>query len=134
MSSEDEKESRLEYLLEKNKNLPTEITPDNIDEFYDYDTKDYDNSEDKSKAYLFEGIQGELKKRLETMIEYSEYKDFFEALKYEYGYGFEKNLDIALSKYLKSSESNSTNYLSMARLYDIYRNDYKKFKVKKDKN
>ena len=58
MSSSDEKENRFEELMEKNKNLPKEITPDNIDEFNDYDTKDYDNSEDKWKAYLFEGIQG----------------------------------------------------------------------------
>ena len=134
MSSRDEKENGLEEILQKNENLPKVMTPDNINEFNDYDTKDYDNSEDKWKPYLFEGIQGELKKRLNTMIECSEYKDFFEALKYEYGYGVEKNINLALSIYLKSSESNSTNYLSMARLYDIYRNDYKKFNVKKDRN
>ena len=82
---------------------------------------------------MFESIQGELKNRLKFMIDQSEYKDFYEGLKYEFGYELEKNLKLALVKYLKSSESNSTNYLSMARLYDIYRND-KKFNIKKEEN
>lgn len=133
MSSENENSIPVEDLLEKNKNLPIEITPDNINEFHDYDTKDFNDSEDKWKVYLFESIQGELKNSLKFMIDQSEYKEFYEGLKYEYGYEVEKNLKLALVKYLKSSESNSTNYLSMARLYDIYRND-KKFNIKKDKN
>ena len=68
------------------------------------------------------------------MIDSCEYKLFFEALKYEYGYGIEKNLSLALKLYIKSAGSNSKNYLSMARLYDIYKSDNEKFKIKKDKN
>ena len=68
------------------------------------------------------------------MIDSCEYKLFFEALRYEYGFGVEKNLNLALSIYIKSSGVNSKNYLSMGRLYDIYKSDNEKFKIEKDKN
>ena len=115
--------------LEKFKN----ITPTNINKFNDYKAANLDDSLDKWKTYLYEDIQGELRKRLINIINLSEYKLFFEGLKYEYGYGVEKNLDLALSLYIKSSGANSKNYLSMSRLYDIYRNN-DKFNIKKDKN
>ena len=112
------------------------ITTKNIVEL-NYSEKDehhLDNSKDKWKTYLYEHIQGNLRDRLESMIDSCEYKLFFEALKYEYGYGIEKNLSLALKLYIKSAGSNSKNYLSMARLYDIYKSDNEKFKIKKDKN
>ena len=109
------------------------ITPDNINKFNDYEASNLDDSIDKWKTYLYEDIQGELRNRLINMINLSEYKDFFEALKYEYGYGVEKDLDLALSLYIKSSGPNSKNYLSMSRLYDIYRNN-DKFNIEKDKH
>jgi len=112
----------------------TEITPENINELNDYKANNLDDSEDKWKTYLYIGINGELRKRLDEMIMKSEYKDFFEGLKYEYGFGVEKDLKKALTTYLKSAILDSKNYLSMTRLYDIFRNDYNKFNIKKDKN
>jgi hypothetical protein len=82
-----------------------------------------DDSEDKWKTYLYQGIKGELRKRLDEMIANSEYHDFFKALSYEYGFGVEKNLDKALAIYIKSAGPNSKDYLSITRLYDIYRYD-----------
>ena len=85
--------------------------------------KNLDNSKDKWKTYLYEHIQGNLRNRLDSMIDSSEYKLFFECLKYEYGYGQEKNLSLAISTYIKSAGDNSKNYLSMGKLYDIYKSD-----------
>ena len=110
------------------------ITPENISELIDYKASNLDDSEHKWKTYLYQGIKGELRKRLDEMIANSEYHDFFKALSYEYGFGVEKNLDKALAIYIKSAGPNSKDYLSITRLYDIYRNDYQKFKIKKDKN
>ena len=109
------------------------MTTDNITEFKDYKTDNLDDSEDKWKTYLYKGIKGELRNRLREMKMNSDYKGFFTGLKYEYGFGAEKNLNEALAIYIQSAGPNSKDYLSMARLYDIYRND-NKFKVKKDKN
>ena len=67
------------------------FTPENINELNDYKANNLDDSEDKWKTYLYIGINGELRKRLDEMIMKSEYKDFFEGLKYEYGFGVEKN-------------------------------------------
>ena len=64
----------------------------------------------------------------------SEYKDFYEGLKYEYGFGVEQNLNKALVLYIKSAGPDSKNYLSMGRLYDIYRDTQNKFHVEADKN
>ena len=94
----------------------------------------FDNSKDKWKTYLYGHIQGNLRNRLDSLIDSCEYKLFFEALRYEYGCGVEKNLNFALSIYIKSAGANSKNYLSMGRLYDIYKNDNEKFKIEKDKN
>ena len=119
-----------------NENIHTSfksITSENINELNDYKANNLDNSKDKWKTYLYEDIQGELRKRLDSMINTSEYRLFFEGLKYEYGFGVEKNLDHALALYKESAGPNSKDYLSMSRLYDIYRND-DKFKIKKDKN
>ena len=143
--SEDEEEnSQIEETKEENEENSideqsqekyfTNITPENIHELNDYKASNLDDSEDKWKTYLYIGINGELRKRLDEMILKSEYKDFFEGLKYEYGFGVEKDLKKALTIYLKSSILDTKNYLSMTRLYDIFRNDYNKFHIKKDKN
>ena len=118
----------------KNIFFPTELTPENINEINDYKTHNKNDLKDKWKIYLFEIFNGNLKKRLNHMLSLSEYKEFYEALKYEYGYEVEQNLELALSLYTKTSGKNSTNYLSMARMYDIYRNNEEKFNIKKDKN
>ena len=140
MSSKNEEEKEEEPTVEELQKIEGEvlsnITPKNIIEL-NYSEKDVhhlDKSKDKWKTYLYEHIQGNLRKRLELMIDSCEYKSFFEALKYEYGYGVEKNLSLALSTYIKSAGANSKNYLSMGRLYDIYKSDNEKFKIEKDKN
>ena len=105
-----------------------------MDFLKDYETKSNDNSDDRWKIYLFEYLKGNLKQRLDEMIETSEYKSFFLGLKYEYGYYEQKDLEEALSLYKKGARANSTDYLSMARLYDIYRTKDKKFDITLDKN
>ena len=105
-----------------------------MDSLNDYEVKSNDNSDDKWKIYLFELLKGNLRTRLDEMIETSEYKSFFLGLKYEYGFYEQKDLQKALSSYKKGAWANSTDYLSMARLYDIYRKGDKKFNIKRDKN
>jgi TPR repeat protein len=105
-----------------------------MDSLNDYEVKSNDNSDDKWKIYLFELLKGNLRTRLDEMIETSEYKSFFLGLKYEYGFYEQKDLEKALSSYKKGAWANSTDYLSMARLYDIYRKGDKKFNIKRDKN
>ena len=101
---------------------------------FEYDTKNNDDSENKWKIYLFENFKGILKERLEEMIEKSEYKLFFIGLRYEYGYYVQRDINKALSFYKKGAKANSTDYLSMARLYDIYATKDKKFNIINDKN
>lgn len=101
----------------------------------EYHTKYY--NEDKVnmwRIYLFELFHGELRNTLEDMISYSECKSFFEGIKYEYGYGVEKNLNKAFSIYKDSAGYESKDYLSMARLYIIYKGQANLFNINKDKN
>ena len=93
----------------------------------EYETQNKDNSNNKWKIYLFEHLKGNLKKRLDEMIETSENKSFYIGLKYEYGYNVPINLKKAFDYYKKGGSANSTDYLSMARLYDIYKTKDKKF-------
>ena len=102
-----------------------------VDKLIDYDDGKYEP--DQWKLYLFELFQDNLKERLNEMISLDENKLFYKGIKYEYGYGVNKNLDKALALYIKSSGANSTNYLSMARLFCIHKYE-NKFKIKKDKN
>ena len=106
---------------------------------YNYEVKyndDSSNSDERWKLYLFKGLKGNLRKRLDEMISHSEYELFFTALRLEYGYNTPRNLDQAFQIYKETSMANSTNYLSMARLYEIYRTQDEKFKskIKNDKN
>jgi hypothetical protein len=70
------------------------------------------------------------------MISYDENEVFFAALKLEYGYNKNKNLKEAFLLYKESSMANSRNFLSMTRLFDIYRTKDNKFKgmIENDKN
>ena len=134
--SEEENEEQEEN-KENNENHECKyknITPENISQLKGYSVDHFDDTENKWKTYLYEGMKGELRKRLNEIITKSELSDFFEGLKYEYGIGVEKNLNKALSIYIKSAGPNSKNYLSMGRLYDIYRDEKNKFKIKADKN
>ena len=100
-----------------------------FDALFEYKTKNNDDSEDKWKIYLFDILTGNLKERLDEMIETSEYKNFYLGLRHEYGYYATKSLEEALSLYKKGGRANSTDYLSMARLYDIYKTKDKRFNV-----
>ena len=106
----------------------------NFDKAFEYGTKNNDESEDKWKIYLFENLTGNLRERVKEMIETSENKSFYLGLKHEYGYNEQKDLYLALSYYKKGARANSTDFLSMARLYDIYKTKDKKFDIKNDKN
>ena len=91
---------------------------------------------DRWKLYLFSGLKENLRKRLYEMISHDENEIFFAALKLEYGYNTNKNLKEAFLLYKESSMANSRNFLSMARLFDIYRTKENKFKgiIENDKN
>ena len=106
-----------------------------IDFSHDYVVK-YRNEllKDKWKVFLFEEFKGVLRNRFEELISSSECLNFFKGLKYEYGFGVEKDLNKALEIYINSSGCDSLDYLSMARLFELYKNQEKKFKIKKDKN
>ena len=109
MSSKNKKkEKNIEELPPKEGKKFQNITPKNITElnYSEIDIHHFNTSGDKWKTYLYEHLTGNLKIRLESMIDSSEYKLFFEALKYEYGYEREKNLSLALSIYIKSAAAN----------------------------
>jgi hypothetical protein len=104
-----------------------------------YEVKYNDNSNDKNdrwKLYLFSGLKDNLRKRIDEMISYDENAVFFKALRLEYGYNTNKNLKDAFLLYKESSMANSRNFLSMTRLFDIYRTKDNKFKgmIENDKN
>ena len=104
------------------------------DSLFQYQTQNNDDSKDKWKIYLYENIKGNLRQRLDEMIETSENKSFYLGLKYEYGYNVEQNLAQALTLYKKGARANSTDFLSMARLYDMYKTKDKRFDIILDKN
>ena len=97
---------------------------------------DSSNSNERWELYLFKGLKENLRNRREKMLSHSEYKLFFKALKLEYGYNTQKDLNQAFLLYKETSLKDSTNYLSMARLFEIYRTKDEKFKsyIEKDKN
>ena len=101
----------------------------------EYQTQNKDDSKDKWKIYLYEHLTGNLKERLDEMIETSENKSFYLGLRYEYGYyNIKKDLKEAFTYYKKGGRADSTDYLSMARLYDIYKTKDKRFDIIFDKN
>ena len=75
--------------------------------------------------------EGKLKKRFIEIIKNSEYSRFFEGLNYECGINnCPKNLNKAFKIY-KDAANNTTDAMSMFRMYYIYRKDYKKFDILK---
>ncbi len=94
------------------------------------------NSKDRWKIFLYKGLKTNLKKRFDEMISHSENQLFYAALKLEYGYDVNQNFKEAFLLYKESSSANSKNYLSMARLFDIYRTKDKNFLglIENDKN
>ncbi len=80
---------------------------------------------------LYHLKEGKSKARFIELMKIYEYSKFFEALNYEYGInGCPLNLKIAFDIY-KNSANNSTDSLSMFRMYHIYKNDFEKFGIPK---
>ena len=72
-----------------------------------------------------------IKNRFLQFISKSEYSKFFEALDYEYGInGQIKDIKKAFSIY-KNQADNTTDNLSMYKMYHIYKNEYEKFGFEK---
>ena len=82
---------------------------------------------------FFHFKEGKLKERFIELMKRSEYSPFFEGLNYEYGLNnFPKDLSKAFEIY-KNAANNTTDSLSMFRMYHIYKNDYEKFNILKRK-
>ena len=74
---------------------------------------------------------GKSRERFIELIKKSEYSPFLEGLNYEYGLnGLPKNLSIAFHIY-KDAANNTTDSMSMFRMYHIYKNDFLKFNIPK---
>ena len=71
-----------------------------------------------------------IKERFIILTSKGEYKNFFQGLNYEYGINnIQKNLSKAFSIYKKAADE-TTDTMSMYRLYKIYKTDYTKFEIK----
>ena len=83
-------------------------------------------------AEMFYNLKkGKSKQKFQELISKSEYSKFFEALNYEYGINnVKKDLEKAFFIY-KNASDNTTDIMSMYRLYHIYKTDFKKFGLKK---
>ena len=74
---------------------------------------------------------GKSRERFIELIKNSEYSPFLEGLNYEYGLNdLPKNLSIAFHIY-KDAANNTTDSMSMFRMYHIYKNDFIKFNIPK---
>ena len=79
---------------------------------------------------FYYGKSNLMKKRFLDFISKSEFKKFFEALNYEYGVNnYPLDIKKAFSIY-KNCANNTTDTLSMYKMYHIYKNEYKKFGLK----
>ena len=75
--------------------------------------------------------EGKSKERFIKKIKKSEYSPFFEGLNYEYGLNnCPKDISKAFEIY-KNAANNTTDSLSMFRMYHINKNDYEKFNISK---
>ena len=80
---------------------------------------------------LYYGKTDLIKERFLNIISKSEYSKFFEALDYEYGInGKTKDIKLAFEVY-KQQADNSTDLLSMYKMYYIYKNEFNNFGFKK---
>ena len=75
--------------------------------------------------------EGKSKDRYIELIKKTEYSTFFEGLNYEYGINkYPLNIEKAFKIY-KQGANNLMDTMSMYRMYHIYKNDFKKFKILK---
>ena len=80
---------------------------------------------------FFYGKTKLMKERFLNIISKSEYSKFFEGLNYEYGINNKpKDIQMAFDIY-KEQADNSTDILSMLKMYFIYKNEFKNFGLKK---
>ena len=80
---------------------------------------------------LYHLKEGKSKERFMELMKKSEYSKFFEGINYEYGINdYPKDLDKAFQIY-KEAANNSTDSMSMFRMYHIYKNDFEKFNISK---
>ena len=95
------------------------------------DKKCYEINHIENWAESFYNIKtGIILDKYKELLSKSEFNKFFEALNYEYGLN---NCQIDLKKAFdiyKNAADNTTDTLSMYRLYHIYKRDYKKFNIK----
>ena len=85
---------------------------------------------DWSELFYY-GKSNIIKNRFLEIISKSEFVQFFEALDYEYGInGKNKSVKTAFEIY-KEKANNSTDVLSMYKMFHIYKNEYSKFGMKK---
>ena len=94
--------------------------------------------EEISKLYSIEnwsdmfyyGKSNLMKKRFLDFISKSEFKNFFEALNYEYGINnYPQDIQKAFNIY-KNNANKTTDSLSMYKMYHIYKNEFIKFGLK----
>ena len=79
---------------------------------------------------FYYGKSNLMKKRFLDFISKSEFKYFFEALNYEYGINnYPKDIQKAFTIY-KNNAKNTTDTLSIYKMYHIYKNEFKKFGLK----
>ena len=75
--------------------------------------------------------EGKSRERYIELMKKTEYSNFFEGLNYEYGINkYPKDINKAFQIY-KQSADNSTDSMSMFRMYYIYKNDFKTFNINK---
>ena len=86
--------------------------------------------EDWSQIFYY-GKSEIIKQRFIKLVSKSEYSKFFEGLNYEYGINDkEKDIQKAFEIY-KDAANNSTDILSMYKMYHIYKDEYEKFGLSK---
>ena len=115
--------TNIDEILKKQKSIyPTCI------ESIKYDQKVDNLYKIENWSEMFYGSKTELvKERFLKIISISEYSKFFEGLDYEYGTnGKPQDIQKAFEIY-KQQADNSTDTLSMYKMYHIYRNEFKKF-------
>ena len=104
------------------------IYPDNL-ESTDYDKQAKLYAIDDWSELFYQGKPNIIKNRFLEIISKSEFAKFFEALNYEYGInGKIKSVNTAFEIY-KERANNSTDVLSMYKMFHIYQNEYAKFGI-----
>ena len=107
--------------------LEKEIYPDGQEsEKCDEEVNKLYKLEDWSQIFYY-GKSEIIKQRFIKLVSKSEYSQFFEGLNYEYGINNkEKDIQKAFEIY-KDAANNSTDILSMYKMYHIYKDEYEKF-------